>query len=172
MTIPTTVSLRSAEDNDETFLLELFTESRASEFESLGLPAAQLQPLLSMQFRAQQASYQQSWPKAEMSIVSVEGNPVGQLYVDRSQADGIRIVDVSLLPRIRNRGIGTQLLTSLIDEAHSTGKIVRLHVHKQNQAIRLYQRLGFQLAESQSTGQELYVAMECKPPEPSPFESL
>jgi ribosomal protein S18 acetylase RimI-like enzyme len=53
------------------------------------------------------------------------------------------IVDVALLPAHRGRGIGTALLTPILDEAERTGRAVSIHVARENPARRLYDRLGF-----------------------------
>ena len=55
----------------------------------------------------------------------------------------IRLVDISLLPEFRNRGLGTSLLRDLFTEAEAAGKPLTIHVEKFNPAMRLYQRLGF-----------------------------
>ena len=52
-------------------------------------------------------------------------------------------MDIALLPAYRNAGIGSALLHALMAEAAQAGKPVRIHVEKQNPALRLYTRLGF-----------------------------
>jgi ribosomal protein S18 acetylase RimI-like enzyme len=58
-----------------------------------------------------------------------------------------RIVDIALLPEQRGKGIGTALLRDLLAEADGTGKRVTIHVERLNPALRLYERLGFRVAE-------------------------
>jgi ribosomal protein S18 acetylase RimI-like enzyme len=55
----------------------------------------------------------------------------------------IRIVDIALLPEHRGKGIGTRLLRDVIAQ----GKRVTIHVERMNPALRLYERLGFEVAE-------------------------
>lgn len=51
---------------------------------------------------------------------------------------------VSLLPAYRNRGIGTALLSDLLDQVRAGGyEAVSLSVQKANRALHLYRRLGF-----------------------------
>lgn len=78
-----------------------------------------------------------------------------QLYIHRSSREH-RIVDISLLPAYRGRGIGTRLLTSVIAEADSAGKPVSIHVEVFNPARRLYERLGFVQIEDKG----VYLLME------------
>ena len=95
-----------------------------------------------MQFHAQDTHYQRQYPTAERSLVLLDQVPVGRLYLDR-RADGIRIIDIALLPEHRGGGLGTALLRSILDEATARGVPVRLHVEPHNPAARLYTRLGF-----------------------------
>ena len=46
---------------------------------------------------------------------------------------------------LQRRGIGTQVMRGLIDEAARAGRAVTLGVVKTNPALRLYGRLGFKL---------------------------
>jgi ribosomal protein S18 acetylase RimI-like enzyme len=79
-------------------------------------------------------------------VVLVDGEPAGRLYVRRGDRE-IRIVDIALLPERRGNGIGTSLLRDLLAEADATGKSVTIHVERFNPALRLYERLGFAVAE-------------------------
>ena len=92
-----------------------------------------------MQFRAQLASYQMTFPEACNSMILVDQIPVGRMILDEQQ-DSIHLVDISILPEFRNRGIGSQVLRELI----SRGKPVNLMVRNENRAHRLYERLGFE----------------------------
>jgi ribosomal protein S18 acetylase RimI-like enzyme len=68
----------------------------------------------------------------------------------------MRIVDIALLPRYRNGGIGTAILRDILAEAATAGKPVRIHVEKFNPAMRWYERVGFRAIEDQG----VYVLME------------
>ena len=59
----------------------------------------------------------------------------------------ILLIEISLLPEQRGKGVGAQLIEGVIAEATSAGKRVSLTVEQQNPAIRLYQRLGFTTVE-------------------------
>jgi len=107
-----------------------------------------------MQFSAQDGFYREHFPDATFDVVTVDGIPAGRLYVDRRAAE-IRIIDIALLPEYRGHGIGTALLTPILDEADRTGKTVSIHVEHQNPARRLYDRLGFVKIEEQGVYQLL-----------------
>lgn len=52
---------------------------------------------------------------------------------------------IEILPDYQNRGIGTAIIQSLIQEAKDTTRPIMLRVFKINPAHRLYKRLGFQV---------------------------
>ena len=59
---------------------------------------------------------------------------------------------ISLLPEYRGRGIGTRLLNDLLLLLWENGyRQVSLSVQKENPALRLYQRAGFQIAAERGT---------------------
>ncbi|HEX6390541.1 MAG TPA: GNAT family N-acetyltransferase, partial [Solirubrobacteraceae bacterium] len=66
----------------------------------------------------------------------------GQLRVARD-ADAIHLVDIALLPAARGRGIGTQLISALMDEARAAALPLTLAVFPDSRARSLYERLGF-----------------------------
>ena len=61
----------------------------------------------------------------------------------------LAIIDISLAPSARGQGVGGAILQDVLDQARRTGKAVSIHVETNNPARRLYQRLGFEVAEDQ-----------------------
>ena len=120
--------------------------------------AATKDAFVRMQFTAQDSYYRQQFPDTSFDIVMVDGVPAGRLYVDRRDAE-IRIIDIALLPEHRGNGIGTSLLRDLLAEADAAGKSVTIHVERLNPALRLYERLGFSLAEDKG----IYLFLERTP---------
>ena len=102
----------------------------------------QKRAFLEMQFQAQTAHYAQHYLGAEFLIIEEDGRPIGRLYIHRQPHD-IRIVDISLMPEYRGRGIGSKLLREILDEGAATKTPVTIHVEDFNPAMRLYERLGF-----------------------------
>lgn len=140
------VVLRPVEEEDLEFLVEVYAATRMEELELTGWSAGQKAEFCRMQFDAQDAHYRQHYPTAEYCVVEVSGERAGRLYVDR-WAREIRIMDIALLPGFRGRGTGSFLLESLQREAAAAGKILSIHVERFNPALRLYERLGFRMAE-------------------------
>jgi ribosomal protein S18 acetylase RimI-like enzyme len=92
-------------------------------------------------------SYQLQFPDAENLIISYGGVNAGRLMLYRTKGK-IHLIDISLLPSYRNRGVGSSLLKALQHEALMNHQIIELHVTPHNPARRLYERLEFQLHES------------------------
>lgn len=117
---------------------------------------AQTDPSIDLEERrASIAADLKSWygtdePESVLSIIEVDGAPAGRLRVVRFR-DRIFLGGIQLHPAFQSRGIGTQLITALIDESSAIGKPLHLDVDKINLRARsLYERLGFeQEAESE-----------------------
>lgn len=145
--MPSALGLRRATAEDEAFLGAVYASTREHELAAVAWDAATKDAFMRMQFAAQDRSYRQRHPGAAFDVVTVDGLLAGRLSVDRGDSE-IHILDIALLPEYRGRGIGTALLTSILDEADMLGKAVAIHVERQNPARRLYDRLGFvQVAE-------------------------
>ena len=119
---------------------------------------AQKDAFLRMQFDAQDAWWRENYAAASFDVILVDGEPAGRLYVHRGPSE-IRIVDIALLPEHRGSGIGTRLLEELLAEGDAAGKSVTIHVERMNPALRLYERLGFSVAEDKG----IYLFLE-RPP--------
>jgi ribosomal protein S18 acetylase RimI-like enzyme len=91
-------------------------------------------------------------------VIEASGEPAGRLIVHRGDGE-IRVMDISLLPAHRGRGLGTAILGELAAEADAAQRRLSIHVERTNPARRLYERLGFAAVE---TG-DVYVLME-RPP--------
>jgi GNAT superfamily N-acetyltransferase len=154
------VSLRAVRDDDRLFLEELHRLVRWDEFAPTGWPDAAKTAFLASQFDLQQRSYAGAFPGADVCVIEYEGAPIGQMRVDRSTPQ-LHLVDISLLPDWRGKGIGGGLIGALQDEVRA-GRAERfcLHVDRTNpDAYRLYQRLGFVETPPASPYPELSVEM-------------
>lgn len=111
-----------------------------------------------MQFDAQDAWWHENYAEATFDVILADGEPAGRLYVHRGRSE-IRIVDIALLPEQRGKGVGTRLLEDLLAEGDAGAKRVTIHVERMNPALRLYDRLGFSVAEDKG----VYLFLE-RPP--------
>lgn len=147
----TTLRAESAEDIP--FLQQLFFMVRAPEFSAAGWPEEQLRPFLAMQEQIQRTQYGLVYSHLDRWIVEHEDRKIGRLYL-AVEPDATRIVEISLLPEVRGRGLGTALLQRVLAQAHASGRDVVLSVDHGNPAEGLYRRLGFKavLDEGIKTG--------------------
>jgi ribosomal protein S18 acetylase RimI-like enzyme len=134
--------LRPAREEDRELLYRIYASTRTEELTLVPWDERTKEVFLRTQFAAQDAYYRQTYPHASYDVVVTGGELVGRLYVDRA-GEVVQVIDIALLPAQRGRGIGTALLTRVIDEAEALGKPVRLSVELSNRARRLYERLGF-----------------------------
>lgn len=134
--------LRPAREGDRDFLLALYASTREDELAQVPWDDEVKHAFVEHQFSAQDDHYRANYPGATFDVIEVDGQRAGRLYVFRG-ADEIRIMDIALAPPFRGRGIGTELLRALMDEASASGRSLSIHVEMNNQARRLYERLGF-----------------------------
>jgi ribosomal protein S18 acetylase RimI-like enzyme len=140
------VELLPVAPGDEEFLYRVYAGTRAEELAVVPWDDAQKDAFLRAQFGAQDRWYHEHYPRASFELVVIDGEPAGRLYLHRGENE-IRIVDIALLPEQRGKGVGGALLRDLLAEADAAGKRVTIHVERLNPALRLYQRLGFSVAE-------------------------
>jgi ribosomal protein S18 acetylase RimI-like enzyme len=137
------LTLRPESAEDVPLLRDLYASTRADEMAAAPWDDASKSAFLRMQFEAQRQHYRRAYSEAGFQIVLADGRWAGRLYVCRA-TDEIRVIDISLRPEYRRRGIGTTLLGALLAEANERGCRVTLLVDRRNPARRLYERLGFQ----------------------------
>lgn len=150
------IRLRPALPADEPFLRAVYASTRADEMAMVPWTPEQKQAFVEMQFRAQDTDYRRNYPEAAFLVIEREGVPIGRLYVDRRPAS-IHVLDIALLARSCNGGVGTKLLRDLQAEAASLAQPLTIHVERFNPALRLYQRLGFHLLREEG---DVYLLME------------
>jgi RimJ/RimL family protein N-acetyltransferase len=136
------IRLRPITAADDAFLCALYGSTRTEELAPVPWSEEQKHAFLEMQFRAQSAHYATHYAGADFLIIELDGRPIGRLYIAR-WPDQIRIVDISLVPEQRGRGVGSGLLRQILDEGASSNRAVTIHVEDFNPAMRLYERLGF-----------------------------
>ncbi|MDQ4098122.1 MAG: GNAT family N-acetyltransferase [Actinomycetota bacterium] len=151
------VALRPVGPGDDELLFRVYAATRAEELAVVPWDDSVKGEFLRQQFDVQRAAYE-GYAGSSRQVVLVGGEPAGRLYVARSDAE-IVIIDIALLPEYRGRGIGTALVRGVLDEATAGGKVVRMHVERHNPALRLYERLGFSIAEDRG----VYLFLEAAP---------
>ena len=98
----------------------------------------------------QRGRFLERFDSGKRRIVELDGVSVGAIQVDR-QPDHIFLKNLHITPSYQNRGIGTQLIESLIEEADEREVPLRLQVLRVNPSRRLYERLGFHETDATET---------------------
>jgi RimJ/RimL family protein N-acetyltransferase len=155
---PSNITLRPVTDDDYDFLVAVYASTRAEELAMVPWTIEQQQAFVRMQFAAQQDHYAKTYPAATHDVIVFDNRPVGRLYVARLDQE-IRIIDITLLPSERNAGIGSYLITELLDEASRSRKVTRIYVEEFNPSLRLFERLGFSPSEQHG----IHVLLQCNP---------
>ncbi|HKK74359.1 MAG TPA: GNAT family N-acetyltransferase [Saprospiraceae bacterium] len=128
---------------DLDFLRKLYISTRWEEVAVL-LDWTEQQKLnfLSEQFGFQHAHYMEQYRDADFMVIMQRETQIGRLYKDY-RSDEIRIIDIALLPEYRGKGIGSQIMQGVLAEAKKKDLAVRIHVERNNPAMKLYDGLGF-----------------------------
>lgn len=142
------IKLRVASDDDAAFLLEVYASARVDEMSLVPWSNEQKEVFLRFQFDAQHNFYREQFPYASYDIILQDEEAIGRLYVRREEEE-IRIMDITVLPQRRNRGVGTSLVRKLLAEGAETSKPVSIWVEEFNRSLRLFERLGFSKIEEE-----------------------
>jgi ribosomal protein S18 acetylase RimI-like enzyme len=140
------LSFRPITDADLPLLFRVYASTRTEELAPTPWTEAQKTAFLRQQFQAQHTDYQRNYRGADWLVVTLAGQGIGRLYVDRNAREH-SVIDIAFLPEHRGRGLGAALMRDLQDEAGAAGKPLTIYVEKFNPALRLYRRLGFQTVE-------------------------
>jgi GNAT superfamily N-acetyltransferase len=98
----------------------------------------------------QRAFFDEYFDHRDFEIVQVGGRDAGFLSFEEREAH-VYLAHVALLAEFQNRGIGSEIVQHVIDEAEEAGLPVRLRVIRSNPARRFYERLGFSCYETTET---------------------
>ncbi len=153
---------RAATAADLVFQRGLYRERRAAELAALPWCESDKQAFCDMQFHLQRAHWAQRFPDARHWILCRDdkgcaGDPVGLVIWER-QRFGLHVIDIALHPDWRGVGWGTRILRALRREAAPLP--LYLTVEQNSAAVRLYQRLGFEI---ESRSDPVRIAMVWQP---------
>jgi ribosomal protein S18 acetylase RimI-like enzyme len=77
-----------------------------------------------------------------LQVIEIDGLPAGLLEVDDRFAP-VQVQNIELAAAYQGQGIGTAVVTAILERAADRNVEVHLQVLKVNPAQRLYRRLGF-----------------------------
>jgi GNAT superfamily N-acetyltransferase len=138
--------LRPALAGDAALIAAIYACTREEELREVPWSAEQKKAFTDWQSQQQERHYALHYPAAERLVIE-RGEPVGRIYVDTTRLE-VRLMDVTLLPPHRNRGLGSRLMDALLEYADALGLPSSLHVEPFNPARRMYERLGFRTVET------------------------
>ena len=141
------VTLRPVTKEDDPFLLEVYSSTRADELGQVEWAEGQKEIFVGWQFDLQRQEYDSRFPDARYQLILIDDEPAGRIWIGEDD-EQIRLLDIALLPQFQKRGAGTLLLKELMKEAVAAGKLLRHMVFVlNNDAHRFYERLGFVVIE-------------------------
>jgi [ribosomal protein S18]-alanine N-acetyltransferase len=118
-------------------------------------PPGQDPPPRELILQPELARYVEAWGKeGDLGVLALDGDvPVGAAWMRLMHGYGfveedIPELSIAILSGYRGKGIGTSLLKALIDSAAPIYQAISLSATSENPAVRLYERLGFQVVNS------------------------
>ena len=146
--------IRPAGAADQDFFADLYRSTRPDLLALLADPRY-IDAIVGMQQAAQAAGYRHSYPDALYQVLELDGVAAGRL-VTAVLDDGVRVVDIAVIPWARRRGVAGEALRRLQAQAAREGRDVTLAVSKGNaDARRLYEALGFVAEDEDATKAQL-----------------
>jgi ribosomal protein S18 acetylase RimI-like enzyme len=141
-------------EKDESFIEAVYRSTREAELKITNWSEEQKTLFVKMQSMAQLAEYKAKFPGAAWQVIAYKKKDAGRMYTWESDTE-IRLIDITLLPAFRGKGIGTFLLKELIKRSGIVRKKISLHVEPANPALYLYLRLGF--VKQKTNGRHYYM---------------
>lgn len=140
---------------DAAFLDALYLASRP-DLGALPVPRGVIEGIARHQRQLQAADYARRFPGLEEWVIEEAGRPAARLALERGDGRApLRVVDLSVAPQARRRGIAATILGALQDRS-APGQGVALRVRADNAPARaLYARLGFTLLREDAAALEL-----------------
>lgn len=159
-------SIRPLVSADESFLWKML-------YEAIYVPAEQPRPSRKIVKHPQLAKYVRDWGQpGDYGFVAVDAaseQPIGavwsRLLTGKNKGygyvnDETPELSIAVLPEYRDKGVGTQLLTRMLEAMQSRYPAISLSVALHNPALRLYSRLGFAIVDRQGTSVTMIKSLE------------
>ena len=131
------IILRPADAGDYDFCRNLYFAENDWILEALGLDRA-----------AHEALFPELWKVSEVRLIVADGEEIGWLQIE-AQTGALFLGQIYIVRSSQRHGIGTEVLRHIIAEAAAAHLPLKLDVAKINPALRLYQRLGFQITSEE-----------------------
>ncbi|HHK8526379.1 TPA: GNAT family N-acetyltransferase [Vibrio parahaemolyticus] len=126
--------VREAIDEDYEFLFEL---KKAAEYEPV-------KAVFGWEENVQKEIHRNEWNEAKPTIIEMEGAPVGS-YLVQAHSEHLYFGRFFLLPACQGKGIGSQVLKTVIQLANEKSLPIQLCYLQGNRVGQLYERFGFEV---------------------------
>ena len=90
--------------------------------------------------------HSRDWEQKRPMIISFGSKPIGTIYIAENE-NYLEIGQFFILPEYQNKGIGTHVLSQILDRADRSGLTIKLAHLRNNPAAALYRRHGFKTVE-------------------------
>lgn len=97
----------------------------------------------------QEERFRQKFDPAKHRVIRFEDEDIGRLDVEDC-GDHVKLSYIALLPGFQHKGIGADLVRSVVALAHAQDLPVRLQTLRTNPAGPFYERLGFHVTDRDS----------------------
>lgn len=129
------IVLRPAHAEDFAFCARLYFSAMKNIIRDLKLDVAK-----------QEENLRHVWDVAQVRIITFDSVDAGWMQSE-AREDGLYLEQIFVDAPFRRRGIGTGVINGLIAQANHTNKPVTLAVVRINPALKLYERMGFRIAD-------------------------
>ena len=136
------ITTRPSVAEDSAFMLELYASNSKQQLDDLGWSIGSQRTFVIMEAQAEEYHRARQYPGMDRLTICVDDMPVGRLLVCLRH-NILHLVDLSLLPRYRGLGIGTQLMGEIIGEARNARVPIKVRVNRDSGTVRFVERLGF-----------------------------
>jgi ribosomal protein S18 acetylase RimI-like enzyme len=92
----------------------------------------------------QRERFEEQFDPALLQIIEYDSQPIGYISVRRPGTE-IFLATIEIASAFQDRGVGTQLISNLLNDADQPRLPVKLSVLKVNPARRLHERLGISM---------------------------
>ncbi|HCG5249764.1 TPA: GNAT family N-acetyltransferase [Vibrio parahaemolyticus] len=128
--------VREAIDEDYEFLFEL---KKAAEYEPV-------KAVFGWDENVQKEIHRNEWNEAKPTIIEIEGASVGS-YLVQAHPEHLYFGRFFLLPACQGKGIGSQVLKTVIQLANEKSLSIQLRYLQGNRVGQLYKRFGFEVTK-------------------------
>lgn len=145
--LPNGISVRPARSADKAFFKKLHRSAR-TDLQGLNLEPELYEEIMDLQDRAREAGHGTQYPNAAEFVLEKAGDSVGRLVL-APEPDGMRIVDLTFIPALRDQGLGTAVIGALQQAgAAMGGRLVCLALRTSPDLKMALTLLGFSVERS------------------------